>query len=504
MKILSKCACAALFFFLVSCGNKNTYWYALPEQSAAVASIDLPRMAARSELDGERGEAALNRMKEMVKSGLEGSGQLVDQIFEDASESGIDFKDKIYLFSSEESAVRGLLAKVRSSRKLEKVIHSFTKEQICQPIRETEGCHWTILGKLLLAYSDDALLVLSDNKWSDPSNLVRQASMWLRQEEGQGFAASKDFQQLQATHSDVACWASLQILPRNLITPFTMGLSAELDLKKIKAVTSLNFETGQIVMDIDPIVTDHIVKELGEKKNLSTDTIKGKYLDFFTVKTNFWTTAHIKGKQFYQFLREIPAVRKFFDYSELPITLDYGRIFEAIDGEVSFAITNPVRNKFIFYADVTQNKFLSLFTELRPMIEKTNGMMYFNECGKDAYCIVARDGSIMNLRPGLKVFWMGVKDGRFYFTNDEDLIDLHVLGLSLRDKKWGKRVTGQHFFAVSDWDSMKSFEMMLQISVSFRRNLFYRCKSDWIKFCLLSFCTTTQRICLPSGDSIVI
>ena len=462
MKIFVKYACAALFFLFTSCGNNKEYWHALPQQSAAIASIDFPHLADRAGLNGKNGEYGLQRLKDMVKSGLEGSGQLVDRVFKDATESGIDFNNKLYVFLGEDNAYLGCLAKVSSSSKLENVINSFTKEQICQPIRETDGCNWTVLGKWLLAYSDDALLLLADNKWSDPSKLVRQASMWLRQEESQSFASNTDFPQLQNTQSDITLWTSLQLLPRKVISPLTMGVSAELDLKKIKAITTVNFEAGKTVVDVTPLVTDHIVRQLSDKKMQSMSQIKGNHLDLFPAKTAFWTTANIKGQKFYQFLREIPSIQKFFDYSDLPITLDYSRLFDAIDGDVSFAITDPRHKEFIFYADVKQTEFLNFFTDLRPMIEKTNGMLLLEERGKDAFCFATRNGSVMNLRPGIKIFWFGVKDGRFYFTNNEKLIDQHVLGLSLRNKEWGKHVPGMNYFAVTDWTSLRAFEYLLQ------------------------------------------
>ncbi len=462
MKIIKNFACASLFLFFASCGSKTDYWNALPEQSAAVASLDLSRLASRAGLEGKQGEAGLNRIKEMIKSGLEGSGQLVDRVFADVSESGIDLKDKIYVFSSEESAIVGALAKVTSSDKLEDVIRTLAKEQVCRPVSETDGCKWTILGKWLLAYSDDAMFLLADNKWADPSKLVRQASMWLRQEEGQGFAAKEDFRQLQKSASDVSLWTSLQMLPRRTLTPLTMGLSAELDLKKIKAITTINFEFGKVILDVDPLITDHVVKDLMEKKAQAMLPVKGSHLDLFPSKTAFWTTANLKGYEFYQFIRNIPAVRKFFDHSSLPVTLDYGRIFEAVDGDVSFTITDNYRKDYILWADVKQKDFLTVFTDLKPMIAKTNGMLLFEERGKDAYCFATHDGTVMNLRSGVKIFYFGVKDGRFYVTSNEELINQRVLGLSLRNKEWGKRIAGMNFFAVSDWNSLKTFEYFMQ------------------------------------------
>ena len=465
MKVIKNFACASLFLLLASCGGKTTYWNALPEESAAVASFNLSRLATRAKLDGRQGEEMIAHLKEMIKSGLEGSGQLIDRVFADASESGIDLKEKVYIFSTDENAVLGLLAKVISSDKLHDIADMLAKEQLCQPIRETDGCSWTVLGKWLLAYSDDALLVLSDNKWSDPSKLVRQASMWLRQEDGQGFASQGDFQKFQSTESDISVWTSLQVLPRKVITPLTMGLSAELDLKKTKAITSVNFEVGKTIIDVDPLITDHVVKQLMDRKSLVMLPIKGNHLDLFPAKTSFWMGANLKGQEFYHLIREIPAIRKSLDHSDLPITLDYGRVFEAIDGDVSFTITDISHGYYILWADVKQTDFLKYFADLKLIIAKTNGKIMLEDRGDNNFCLATRDGTLMNLRPGLKIFWFGVKDGRFYLTNNDELIDQRVLGLSLRNKSWGKRAVGSNFFAVSDWNSLRVFEYYLQQDV---------------------------------------
>lgn len=451
-----------LLLVFVGCTRGDDYKNAIPEQSAAVVSIDLSRLATRAGLDASNGETAVNRLKEFVKSGLDGSSDFVDRIFSDVSESGLDLKDNIYLFAGEEMSTVGLLAKVLDSSKLESLLELLHKQQLCQQSRETDGCHWTVLGKWLMAYSDDALLILIDNKWSDPSKLVRQASMWLRQKDGQGFAANPDFKQLQETSSDIVAWTSLQLFPRQVLAPITMGLSAEIDFKKIKTITAIDFEDGKVVMDVHPLITDPIIEKLMEQKMKTMGPVKGSYLDMFSPKIPFWTTVNLKGGDFYKFLREIPAVRKYFDYSDLPVTLDYGRIFEAIQGDVAVAITDSRLGDFIVYADVNQTEFLSVFTELRPMIAKTNGMLRLDVQGEDSYLFVARDGSVLNMRSGLKVFWLGVKNGHFYFTNNEELIDGHILGLTLRNLKWGKRVPNQHFFAMSTWNGLRTFEYLMQ------------------------------------------
>lgn len=461
-KIIQNFLLSIMFVSFAGCDGGNDYTNALPEQAAAIVSLDLPRLAVRAGLEQGKGDAALHRVKQMIKSGLEGSGDWIDRIFSDPSEMGLSLNDKVYVFANDESAVTGILVKVVDSGRLESVIEALQKQQLCTALRETDGCRWTAMGKFLLAFSDDAFLLLADNKWSDPAKLVRQASSWLRQKENQGFAKKPDFQKLQEMTADISAWTSLQLLPRQVLMPLTMGWSAAFDWKQISAFSSICFEDGKVVSDIQLNIEDPLMKEWVEKKDHTLRGVKGTYLDAFPSKTPLWITANMKGQEFYSFLREIPAVRKYFDYSDLPVTLDYGRIFHAIDGDVSLAITDAMRGEFIVQAEVSQTEFLNVFTELRPVIAQTNGMISLVELGDNAYSLATVNGTLLNLRPGPKRFWFGVENGRFYFTNNEELINKRVLGLTLRDLKWGDRVPNKQMFMVAKWEGIRAFESLLQ------------------------------------------
>lgn len=176
---------SALAFLLAACGSKQDYRNAIPAKSAAVVSIDIKSMSEKSGLSGDNAnEKLLSRLENMVKSGLTGSEALVEKVFNDAGESGLGVKDKIYLFAGEQAKMGGLLVKVTDSGKLDNVLDVLKKQQVCAAVKESDGCKWTVLGNWLLAYNDNALVFVADNKGSNPQSLVRQASMWLRQKEG--------------------------------------------------------------------------------------------------------------------------------------------------------------------------------------------------------------------------------------------------------------------------------------------------------------------------------
>lgn len=442
-----------LALFMAACGSTSDYRNAIPAKSAAVVAIDANSMSEKSGLSGDKADkAVISRFENMVKSGLVGSEALVEKIFRDAEESGLGLKEKIYLFMGEQAKMGGLLVKVTDRDKLEELIEALKKQQICLPVKETDGCEWTVVGDWLLAYNDGAMVLVADNKGSDPKSLVRQASMWLRQKDGEGFSASDDFKIMEQKKGDIIVWSSLDVLPHEAVYPLIMGVSAEMRLKDVKAVSTVDFTTGKTVMDVEMMVTDKVMKGILEKKQMVTSDIEGNYLDVFPQNTPFWATANIKGGEFYDFICENPSVRRYFEKSMIP--LDFGSVFSAIKGDVALGMSGPDGREFIAYADVTTDAFLKSFESLKSMAALSGGQVILRNHGDNGYEFKTVDGSLVGLAPGYLALWIGVKDGRFYVTNKESLIDRRVLGLSLRNREWGERVKGQRFFMVSDLTSL--------------------------------------------------
>lgn len=437
---------------MYSCGEGPDYTNVIPKNSAMVVAFDLDDMSEKGGLSGpDANEELLSKLEETVKSGLTGSEKLVSKIFDDTSESGLELEEKVYLFAGEQASVGGIVAKVNSRRKLEKVIDELCSQKICGPVQEADGCKWTVVGQWLLAYSKSAVVLAADNKGLEPENLVSQASMWLRQKEGEGFSASADFKQIQQKDGDIVAWTTLEVLPREVVYPLTMGVSAELQLKDVKAISTINFEKGKTAVDVETIVDDKIMSEIMEKKSKVTAPVKGTYLDLFPSKTDLWVTANLKGEEFFSFICENPTVRRIFQSSLIPV--DFKSIFNAIDGDVAMSMDRNGQD-FIVFADINSDGFLKSFESLKTMAAMTGGQVVLKNYGDNGYSFRTHDGSLVGLRKGPVSLWIGVKDNKLYLTNKESLIDRKVLGLSLRNREWGTRVTGQKFFMSSNLSSL--------------------------------------------------
>lgn len=429
-----------LMLVLASCGEKNPYTNALPKDAATVISLDMKSMAKKSGMDKQLQQS----MGEMMKSALKGTADaLVQKITEDPEESGLRLTDRVYFFVMPQMEMGGVLVRVADEGKLEDLVEALHGQQMCEAPADGDGCRWTVMNGGLAAWTKSAFLLVVHN--GDPKDLQHQASMWLRQKEGEGYAGTPDFKKLKDSNDDIAMVASLNLMPKQYLSMATMGLPADLKLQDLKAFYTLDFQDGKAVLEMEVMTENKVYKDLLKKQAEVVGPQKGSYLKAFPANTVGWLGFYMNGAKAYDLLRENPTVRQELDNSMMP--LDFEAIFKAVKGDVALAVPEVSFSPgFILYADVTNSEFMRTFEDLKPLLAMTNGQMRLLDKGKDAYQFVVVDGSALGMGRGPVSLWLGVKDKHFYLTNRENLIDKEVKGQSLDDCSWAKDVKGKQFY----------------------------------------------------------
>ena len=433
---------------LASCTDSGKYVNALPDDAAAVVSVNLRQMAVKSGIDGNTAAPFVDALK----SEVQGADELIDKIVENPAESGLDFTDKVYLFASAQCGQMGLLARVSDKGKIDRMMDVLVEQQVCAEPVESDGCTWSVAGSVLVAYTDVAFMVVAE-PLSQAATLQHRVSMLLRQKEGEGFASGADFGKLKNAEQDMAALLSLDLLPRAYVAPLTMGVSADLKLQNVKCLATLNFEDGRMVLEAESLTTDKLIGGLMEKQLEASGPVRGTYLDLFPANTCIWMTGNVDGGKVFDLLCENPTVRRQFENSMMPI--DFRLIFNSIKGDMALAFPNPAKSgSFIAYADVTNSDFLRTFEDLKPLLSLTGGTMTLTNTGAEEYEFRMLDGSVVDLNPGSAAFWFGVKDNRFYLTNDRSLVGRKVPGLTLQACEWGKDVKGKRFYMAVNFSGM--------------------------------------------------
>lgn len=444
---------AGISLLLASCTDGSRYVQALPKDAALVSSIQLESLVGKAGLKGDgSGLAWVNQLKKTVGD-LGNLNSLVDNIIKEPSESGLALDERLYIFVGSHSSSAGVLARVADEGKIDDLLCLLKEQQICELLRDGEGCKWTTAGKFLIAYSDVAFLIMFHPQGGNPADLQHQAARLLRQDESEGFSASSDYAKMHSAQGDIVTFASLNILPQSYLTSLMMGVSADLNPQNINLLASLDFREGKAVMDVQVFPVSEAMSRQIQKFQDTGEDIKGSFLDCFPANTGLWISSNLNGEKLYNLLNEIPMVNRKFRHSMIP--LDFQSIFESIKGDVALAFPDPLLSQgFIAYAEVINRDFLQTFEDLKPLFAMTGGQMKLMNQGDNAYEFQASDGSVLGLKRGPVILWFGVKDNRFYVTNNESLIGKKVLGLSLRDAKWKSRVDNKRIFAALNLSSV--------------------------------------------------
>ena len=125
----------------------------------------------------------------------------------DVSDCGIDLSEKLYLFEAPDGNL-GLAAKVSDDDDLTDWFNKMSKEGVCKPVQKRRGKSFTVLQQSwVVAFSDDALLVMGPVVASAQTELMSQMVKYLDADEG--IKGTPMFDRLSEMSSSVAMVALL-------------------------------------------------------------------------------------------------------------------------------------------------------------------------------------------------------------------------------------------------------------------------------------------------------
>jgi len=446
MKEFIKAGFVVALLALSACSPKTEYTNALPKNAAMVVAMELDGMAGKAGLNGASGEKAVEKLKSLIKGGLQGEASLLaERIIAQPSESGLSFDDKVYCFATPHVGAVAILAKVTDEGKLEKLLEVLVKESIVNPLREESGCQWTQVGGALCAFNKGTFLLMKPSK-GDAMSMKGTLLSLMRQKDGEGFASLPEYRKIEAEGNDIASVINLSVVPYEWTTRLRMGLSADIQLEDIKYFVSANFEQGKLVLNSESLIQNPKIQVFFDAMDKVMQPIGGKFLDYYQGNTMLWMGGNIQGKELYRMLCQNPSIRQVLDNPVLPVNVE--DIFSSIEGDFAIGCDNLASGNCLMYADVTNSRFLKTFEDIRPLLALTGGQIMLDIVGKDEYVMRTYYGN----------FWFGVKDNRLYVTTNPTWAEEagRTYGASLARKPWASEVKDNRLFASVNLSGFKN------------------------------------------------
>mgnify|MGYP000615224884 FL=1 len=82
---------------------------------------------------------------------------------ENPEESGLRLTDRVYFFAASQMEMGGVLVRMADKGKLEDLMAMLQEQKACEAPADGDGCRWTVGGGGLMAWTDDAFLMLAGN-----------------------------------------------------------------------------------------------------------------------------------------------------------------------------------------------------------------------------------------------------------------------------------------------------------------------------------------------------
>lgn len=431
---------------LAACSEKNEYARVIPQDASVVGSVQLSALVQKSGLTAQENQKVLENLKKSITQGLPADqAKLMDGILADPQESGIDFTKPVYLFVQPDGTTSGLVACVKSSDKLHDVADVLAGQQVCSQVEEKDGASWTENGKSVFAFTNEVLLMASGRMKAE--DLKKQMTVWLGNTVERSFVGTKEYKEMTDTKADVAFVNGLDLLPVELRSMIQAGMPQDARLGDIRMLTAVRFENGKMVADMQMIYKNAELKKMAEAQIAALDKLEGTFMDAYPENTFCWMTLRGNGAKLYEQLDK----QKVFGSSlfTLPVDLDLKPLFEAVDGTVALgmSVSEDQIPMVSLFAEVKNADFLKgMVDQLKPIVALAGRYMRLVPTGKDSYELQLADGSNFGMGAGPTSVCMGVRDKRFYLTNDKLLLNEGVKGKGLTKAPWAGEVNGKRFF----------------------------------------------------------
>lgn len=446
-----------LIVFMAACSKKAEYIHVIPADASAVASVNLNTLADKAGLNDKENEGMKQKMMEALKSGMNAAAfQQLEKKMKDPSQSGIDIKAPVFVFTSKTFITPAMVAKVSNIDDLRASLDLMAKEGICQPIAEEDGYSFTTLQKNSLLVFNENAAVLTEAYGTSQMDVAKQTiSTLLKQTEENSIMKNSGFKKMQNQKGDINFFASMDAVPKIYSQQISMGPSSQLDLSEVMAVGNLNFEKGKIALQIETYSDNAETDALLKKQAQAVKKLNTTFLQNFPESTLAFLNIGVNGAAFYDLLLNNEEFRRNVSLAKAE---EVKSLFASFDGDISIGLINITMNSaptFAVYADAKNGNALKALYDKKKEL-KLGRNEDIIQLGENEYVYKSNTNNV----------FFGIRNKQMYATNDELLYKniSKPVDKSIKDAGYVSDMKGKNVFFVINMDAILDLPVVKMIT----------------------------------------
>lgn len=449
-------ALAVLIVFLTACSKQSEYTNVIPSDASAVAAIDLKSLINKAGFDDKENEAAKQKVLDALKSGMNAATfQQLEKVIEAPSESGIDVGSPFYVFTSPTFPYATVVAKVNNENDLNSSLDIMLKEQLIQPITETEDYRFTTMNGSLIAFNNSTIMIVAVNGNTQTEEAKKAIGNLMKQTPDNSIVKSGAFQKAMKQKNDVNFFVSMMATPQKYREPVSLALPPNIKLEDIIVLGGLSFEKGRIVLKTENYTENDEVKALIKKQQEALKKSNNSFTKYFPASTLMFLNAGINGEAIYNIINENAEFR---DQVSIAKAAEIKDLFSSFNGDISGGLINVTMTNmptFAAYAEVKNGSALEALYKNKQNLGLKKGEDII-ELGKNEYVYKTKN---------MNVFF-GVKDKFMYATNDELLYKNigKAEDKSIKDTPYASDMKGKNMFVAVNVEAILDLPIVKMVT----------------------------------------
>ena len=442
LSMMALSLCLFIVATFSSCSTRQDYTHAIPADAEGVFSVNLQALAQKAGLQEAENRTALNKLTEALKAGLSTElQQQVENLMENPNNLGIDYAAPVYFFQASQI---GMVAKVNDYNRLESFLNATRQDELFIAPQQADGYAYAYNEKLFLAFNETTLLAFAAPSSMDIGQMNNDAKRMLAQTEESSIHQQKFFNELQARQGDISMAISAESLYKLSPQTHILDFPKDADLKDLKLLYSLNFESGRIEMKGNYYTENESLRALIKEQALATPRpIDGKQLTYLPESTLMLMAMNVDGEKLYQLMlkEEIVSQQITPEQSALLHTL-----LGAFRKDVTLGFTGMSARgipSFVAYAETDEKDILPT---LYDQVNAQGGQLQMKRLDNGDYQLQINPMSL----------YIGIRGTDLFLTNDQFQYD-HIAQKaepSVWEADFANDLKGQHIAFIANAEAL--------------------------------------------------
>ena len=327
--------------FLSSCSSSPENLKVIPEETNVVSVIDIYSIIKKGKLY-EIGELKFFKtFKKEIRNENKKISKIIDNVIEDPTISGINFKTDIFAYYVNEANDEQFIsfsAEIKNKERFAEFIEDvLDKLDIEFDIEKEKNYSYTLIGnEAVIGWDKNKAILLIAENYSSRKNLDLEITTLIELKEKNQITANDEFNRFYKNKKDISVWISTNLFEDNYVFK-EIEKEIDFDITDNYISSYLNFEDDNISL-LTQFTPNSEIQKIMEGNDVWDNSFNNQLLKFFPKKSYATASISLNPMSYYNIIEQKDGFEKIQSEFEKEMEFNLKDLFKSVKGNTVFSL----------------------------------------------------------------------------------------------------------------------------------------------------------------------